>query len=496
MEFLIDIKNMMIPETIVISGILLLLLLFLFYKKAKQSAYMVAILTLILAFGTCFSIDVNNPGMAFYGAFLSNKFTVFFKELILLGSIFTVLLSDKYIKALNRTAAEFYLLLLTAILGAMILVSAHDLITLFVGLETLGIASYILSGFIKEQKTSSETALKYLVTGAVASAVLLYGVSFLYGLSSSMQFDLIKMNLENPAYFHMSILAGTLVISGICFKLAAVPFYNWAPDVYQGAPLPISAFLSIVSKIAGFGILVRIMSEFLGTVWVLYVVLFFIAATTMTIGNLLAVREKNLKRLMAYSSIAHAGYILAALSLGATFSVSAVIFYIITYVFMNFAAWGCIETIDKTPNTTIDAFRGIAYKNPYIAAAMTIALVSLAGLPVSVGFFSKFYLIQTVSFAGFALFPAVFIILVNSLIALFYYFKIVRVMFEQDEFATELIISKRLKSMILITTLFTLFAGLYCGPMIELSQDVAQSQIPIYINYDELKDSFINSIDN
>lgn len=496
MEFLVDIKNMMMPELVIITGVLALCFLSLFYQRAKQSAYILAISVLILAFGFGFSVDTHSACTAFYGAFLSSKFTVFFKGMILIGSVFTVLLSDKYIKTLNKNVCEFYMLLLTAVLGSMILVSSNDLITLFIGLETLGIASYILSGFIKGNKTSSETAMKYLITGAVASAVLLYGFSFLYGVSGSLQFEYIKEAFMNPAFFHVGILAGTLVISGLCFKLASLPFYNWASDVYQGSPLSVSAFLSVVSKIAGFGIFIRVMSEFLGSIWILYVVVFLFAIATMTIGNFLAVRENNIKRLMAYSSIAHAGYMLAALSLGATFSISSVIFYLITYVFMNFAAWGCIETIDKTPNTTIDDFKGLAYKHPFVAGALTVSLVSLAGLPVCVGFFSKFYLIQTISFAGFALFPAVLIILFNSLVALFYYFKVVKSMFEKQDPVSEVVMSKRLKSLLVITTAFTLFAGIVSGPIIEYSQSVAQAQLPIMINYDELNDGFINSIEN
>lgn len=493
MEFVADIKNLMLPEITIFIGSLLFCLLAVILPESHKRASVLILSLLSLALIMCFKIDADTASMTFGGSFLINGFTMFFKELILAGTILTVILSDKYIKNTQKTVSEFFMFLMVAALGGMILVSSREFITMFVALETLSISSYILSGFLKE-KTSIEATLKYLILGSVASAIMLYGVSLLYGLSGSLRFDMICSALKSTGVFNMAALAGVFVLGGLSFKLATIPFYNWAPDVYKNSPLSVAAFLSTVSKIAGFGIIIRLMSEIFNGIWVLYLVVALMALVSMTIGNLLGLGENNIKRLMAYSSIAHAGYVLAVLSLGSPLSLSSAIFYILTYLFMNFAAWSCIEVLDTPESTSIDDFKGLAYKRPYIAAGMVISFSSLAGLPIFIGFFSKFYLFQAIAFAGFLLYPFLLFVLLNSVIALYYYFKVIKVMFDEDvEFEGPIFLSKRLEALIMTSVLFVLVSGVFSSGMISYSQKIAQSQIPAVIKYESIKGTFFDN---
>ncbi|MDD3419214.1 MAG: NADH-quinone oxidoreductase subunit N [Candidatus Gastranaerophilales bacterium] len=492
MEFAADIKNLMMPEIILFVGALLLCFIGILTDKAYKRVFSIVVLMLGLSFLMCLQLDTDTVSMAFGGSFLISKFTVFFKELILAGTISTIFLSDKYIKQNQKSVAEFYMLLFVAALGGMILVSSRDFITMFVALETLSISSYILSGFIKE-KNSQEATLKYLVTGCVASAVILYGVSLLYGMSGSLRFDVIFAAIKSASMFNIAALSGTLVISGLCFKLATIPFYNWAPDVYEKSPLAVSAFLSTVSKVAGFGIIIRLVSELFNGIWILYLVLGLIALVSMAIGNLLGLCEENVKRLMAYSSIAHAGYILAVLALGSTLSLSSAVFYIITYLLMNFAAWSCLEVLDNGDGVTTESLKGLAYKRPVLAFCMVSAFASLAGLPIFVGFFSKFYLFQAIVFAGFLLYPFLCFVLLNSLIALYYYFKVIRAMFDEQESEQTVFWSKRLAVVLVFSTVMVLLTGIFSSPVITYSQQIAQSQMPAVIQYEAIKGTYFDN---
>ncbi len=494
MEFLADIKNLMLPEMTLFIGVLVLCGLAFFPENIKKNSLQISIVFLGLSLWLCMQLDADTVIMAFGGSFLISKFTVFFKELLLIGSIFTVFLSDKYIKNKQETSSpEFFMLLLTATLGGVMLISARDFIIMFVSIELLSISSYILSGFVREKK-STQAVLKYLITGAVATTVMLFGVSILYALSGSLRFDVICAVLKSSQIFSISVFAGIFIVSGLCFKLAAVPFYNWASEVYENAPLSIAAFLSTVSKIAGFAIIIRLIAEVFKGIWALYLVVGLIALITMSFGNLLALCENNLKKIMAYSSIAQGGYILSVLALVSPLGLSAAIFYIMTYLFMNFTAWSCIETIDNCEELTLADLEGFAYKRPYLATGMVFAFASLAGLPVFVGFFSKFYLFQAISFAGFLLYPFLFVLLLNTLLALFYYLRIIKVMFDEEkEFDRPVFLSKKLGALILFTSIFVLISGICSSPLISYSQKIAQSQIPAEIKYEQIKGTFFDN---
>lgn len=500
MEFISDIKNLMLAEMTMCLGIFALTILSFLAQNAKKRAFSVAITFLILAFFFCINIDTETISLAINGSFLISKFTVFFKEIILLGTIFTILLGNNFIKQ-NDFGSEFYMLLLSAALGGMILVSSRDFITMFVGFEALSIPCYILSGLIK--KNPQLVTLKYLIIGAIASAMMLYGISFLYGLTGSVRFDVVFNIIKNPNIFNMAVFSGILIVSGFCFKLATIPFYNWAPDVYDNAPVSISAFLSTISKIAAFGILTRLICEVFSHLWVLYLAIGLIALVSMTIGNILALKESQIKKLMAYSSIAHASYILAALALGSPLSLSAMIFYLITYLFMNFTAWSTIEYLNDTEDFEIDTLQSLAYRRPLVAIVLTSAMASLAGLPIFIGFFSKFYLFQAMAFSGFLLYPFLMFVLANTLIALGYYLKIIKIMFDENNKENEeksdifsdfsiLFQDKTLKIVMIISFVFITFGGIFSSPIIEYSQKISQSQLPPVIEYETIEGTYFD----
>jgi NADH-quinone oxidoreductase subunit N len=397
----------------------------------------------------------------FNAMMVQDQISVFFRILFLLGAAATMLFSMRSRETEDYRQGEYYALLLGALMGAMFLVGADSFLVFILGFETLSICSYILAGFIKHERQSAEAALKYLIYGAVTSGVMLFGISYVYGMTGTLSIgrgiadlaaQLAGGRLPHLAWF----LVLTLMLAGIGFKMAMVPFHFWCPDVYQGAPTPITAFLSVVSKAAGFGALLRVMLPFFaaGNVVVAFhtnylclieLPIFFgvLSIVTMTFGNLVALRQTDVKRLLAYSSIAHAGYLLMGMTVYERSSIEAMLFYFFVYLFMNLGAfWVVIVLINRLGGAEIERFRGAAFKAPFLFVAMFIFLISLTGLPPTAGFVGKFMLFKVVIGAGLshmsssgALTPmAVFYFVValigflNSVISLYYYMTIARAM--------------------------------------------------------------------
>lgn len=367
-------------------------------------------------------------------AFIVDPYSMLFKLVILLGVTLVIISSMSYV---NRHSdvyqGEMYSLLLFAALGAMLMVSSADLITLFVGLELLSISSYCLAGFRKNQEKSSEAALKYVVLGGTASAAILYGMSFLYGLTGTTSLVEIGASISQlySIYPYLVIMSLMFMIAGFGFKISIVPFHMWAPDVYEGAPTPITGFLAAVSKVAGFGILIRILAVGFGalyTEW--YFIIAVIAALTMIVGNTVALVQSNVKRLMAYSGIAQAGYLLVPLAASLTFNItmSMIVFYSFAYVFMTLGAFAIISHVTEDANSEeISSFAGLYKRSPFLAVAMTVFLVSMAGLPVTAGFVGKVYIFLGVMTSQMVWLAIVMI--VTSTISFFYYFGIIKQMY-------------------------------------------------------------------
>ena len=482
MNLFFDIASALLPEMLLAILIIMCLILTFSFKDDDQNLVFIAALSgLIFITGSFAFLPRSMEMSAFSGAFISNNFTILFRILILLGAILSILLSKRYVCNFGNSIGEFYTLILTATLGAMLLTGANDLIMLFVALETLSISSFILCGYTKLDKLSNEAALKYLIIGAASTAIMLYGFSFLYGITGQTNIDDIVSYLSNYEASAALIISFVFILAGFGYKLSAVPFHTWAPDVYQGAPIPVAAYLSVVSKIAGFAALIRFMLLVYADISIFTVVIASIAIITMTAGNLMAIGQKNIRRLMAYSSIAQAGYVLLGLSVLTQEGISGMIFYLIVYLFMNLGTWAAVEIFaSQTGMDSIDDYNGLAHKNRYFALCLSLCLLSLAGIPITAGFFAKFYLFKAILFAGYKFMPLVIIALINTVFAVFYYVKIIRAMYVRPvgKFAkqkSEIKISLSLQSVLVITVLATIFLGVFAGPAINLSKSSADA---------------------
>ncbi|MGC5324960.1 NADH-quinone oxidoreductase subunit NuoN [Brevibacillus sp. SYSU BS000544] len=392
-----------------------------------------------------------------------------FKLLFLGGVAFTLILSQSYLQKGEIThQGEYYYLLLAGLLGAMVMASSADLITLFVGLELLSIASFVLVGLRKHKIQSNEAAFKYVVAGGIATAFTLFGMSYIYGITGTTNLYEIAQRLGEAyanGFEFLVLLAYALMIAGLGFKIAIVPNHMWAPDVYQGAPTPVTAFLAVVSKAAGFAIVIRILllSFFgiYGSSTDLSLYLSIIAGLTMVIGNTMAVRQTNVKRMMAYSGIAQAGYLLVPfVTITKFFFFEQVIFYLFAYLLMSFGAFAIIMVVTRDQGTEeIKAFAGLYHRSPLAAVAMTIFLLSLAGIPVSAGFFGKFYIFMSALLLKHFWLSAIMV--ATSVISYYYYFGIIRQMYMRTgETEAPLKLPVGVSFVVLVTVLATLAFGI------------------------------------
>ncbi len=364
---------------------------------------------------------------SFLGAFLADNLSIAFRSVIALSTLISLLISWRYAEQSGSPIGEYAAILLAATLGAMLLCGSTDLVSIFVSLETLSVASYLLSGYMKRDARSSEAALKYLLVGSAAAAVFLYGASLLYGISGSTNIQEIGIALlESPK--PLAALALVFVLATVAFKIAAVPFHQWTPDVYEGSPTPVVAFLSVGSKAAGFALAVRLLvgcfSAF-DTQWkLLFTVL---AVLSMTLGNVVALAQTSMKRMLAYSSIGQAGFVMIGLVCGTEDGFAAMVLYMAAYLFMNLGAFACIILFSiRTGSDRIADYAGLYQKDPLITLGLSLCLLSLGGIPPMLGFFGKIYLF----FAGWAdeQYLLVVVGLITSVISIYYYISVIKMM--------------------------------------------------------------------
>ena len=411
---------------------------------------------------------------------IMDNYAFFFMGLIFSATIVVALFSYGYLEKRNVVREEFYLLLLLASLGAAVLVASSHFVSFFLGLETLSVSLYALLAYLRTNERGLEAAIKYLILAAVSSAFLLFGMALLYAQFGTMEFAKLAGQAGRADTGSIMLLAGTvMVISGIGFKLAVVPFHMWTPDVYEGAPAPVTAFVATVSKGAVFALLLR----YFGGPDIplnssLFLAFSVIAVASMFIGNLLALLQRNVKRILAYSSIAHIGYLLVAFLAGGPFMVTSAIFYLVAYFVTTLAAFGIIIFLSGADGEadTLDHYRSLAWGRPWTACIFTVVLLSLAGIPLTAGFLGKFYLLS----AGVrsSLWFLVIMLVINSAIGLFYYLRIIRVMFHgPEEDAGDCLCAPSFLSSagsIMLTVLFflLLWLGIYPGPLIEIIRQV------------------------
>ena len=492
-----DLISILTPELLV----LLALILAIFFSTSKLKNIIWIISILLMAAG-CIDLiknqfNLTKPVVLLGGMFIADNLSIVFRLLTLIVAILIVLGSVKYTEGFIHKN-EFIIILLGSVFGIMFLVGANDLVTLFVALETLGLSSILLIGYSKYDLRSNEAALKYLLNSASASAIFLFGLSILYGLTGSTEFYSIKYHLLksfNDGTLNQSIasIALILIVGGLAFKLASAPFHMWSPDVYEGAPTPVTAFLSVGSKAAGFAITLRLILyifDFMSNTWQPIIIAFSILS--MIIGNFVALGEvinrASIKRLMAYSSIAQVGYILIGLALFKENTVSSSIFYLIIYSIMNLGAFLCIIAFGNEANSdSISDYSGLVKKRPLLVLAFSVCLFNLAGLPIPpAGFIAKFILFKTSFEAGFAGIVLGTIALLTTILSVYYYSYIAKLMIvdspskavlEMDSNKEALGKSNELNTAILITACAIFVATIVSNPILKIATKTANNFI-------------------
>jgi len=409
----------------------------------------------------------------YHGFFVVDNFALFFKQLFMVATILTLLFSLDYVERMTRSAGEFYALLLLGLVGMMVMASANDLLTVFIGLELMTIVFYILVGFDLKSVKSSEAGIKYAILGSASSAVLLYGMSWVYGFTGSIMLSQIAMHLTaSPAI----LLGMGLMIAGFCFKLSIVPFHMWAPDVYEGAPTPITAMLAMASKAAGFAVVLRVfLVGFAGLQAYWLPIIALLAGISMIVGIVVAIWQTNIKRMLAYSSIAQAGYILSGLLAANAAGVKGMLVYAVLYMVANVGAFAVtIAVHNQCGSDDIDDLSGLAQRSPLLAVVMTVSLLSMAGLPPMAGFVGKMYIFMAITDQGY--FWLAILGLVLSMVSVYYYMLVVKVMYSKDAKDQQAFtMSGSLRIVALLSLIATLFIGIYSAPLAALANAAARS---------------------
>jgi len=434
-----------IPE-LILTGVLLLVIVFDLFQKAEtsiRSGYL-ALGGLVLVILALFGQDVSTSTGIFSNMLAVDGFGKFLKIVVTLGAILVMWMSFNSNELKNRRVGEYYVLILITVLGMYFLVSATHLLSIYISLEMVSIMSYLLSGYLKEQMRSNEASIKYVVFGAFSSGILLYGFSLLYGLTGSADiFEIQAALAAGSTSPTLLLLILVLVIVGFGYKIAAVPFHFWTPDVYEGAPAPITAFLSVSPKAAGFAIIIRFFNVAFSSVgnpnmegwsalenidW--QVLIGVISILSMSIGNLIALQQSNIKRMLAYSSIAHAGYMLMGVVVADQTGIAAILYYTAVYMLMNLGAFFVAIHIKNAFGTEdIEDYKALGYKAPVLGVIMAIFMFSLTGLPPTGGFVAKFYLFRSLIEYGDKYFWLALIGLLNGVVSLYYYMRVVKAMY-------------------------------------------------------------------
>lgn len=411
----------------------------------------------------------------FNETFTIDNYSLFFNFIFLLSTGLTILISHSYIRREEINHGEYYALILFSTIGMMLMASGADLLSIYIGLEVMSVSIYILTGFKRSKLISNEASLKYFLLGAFATGFLLYGISLIYGSTGA-------INLKQIASFiagrggipdPVLLMGMGLIIIGLGFKVASVPFHTWVPDVYEGAPTAITAFMSVGPKAAGFAAFLRIfMTAFGSTHGEWQKIIYVLAILTMTIGNVIAIAQTNIKRMLAYSSIAHAGYLLIALVAANNMGISGTLFYLLAYTFMNIGAFAIVIVLSRKGDECIQIndYAGLGFKHPFLAIAMTLFMFSMAGVPPMAGFVGKFYIFSAAIKSGYIGLAVIGVI--NSVISVYYYLRITVIMYMKEPTRDfhPLTISPLIVVAIIISMIGTLHLGIFPSKVMEIAQ--------------------------
>ncbi|MGE5820170.1 MAG: NADH-quinone oxidoreductase subunit N [Deltaproteobacteria bacterium] len=474
--------NFFYPEIILSCTILLVIVVDLMVRSQRALAAL-GIIGCVTSLIATFNLYGAPQGWLFHRMIILDNFSLFFKVFALVAAILTIWMSLGSNEIRQVHQGEYYTLLLTCALGMFFMASSSNLLTAYLSLELVSLTSYVLTGFLPHNRRSSEAALKYLIYGGVASGTMIYGMSWLFGMTGSLDYAAIQsalaQNQMNKAALFMAFI---FIMAGFGYKIVFVPFHMWSPDVYQGAPTPFTAFLSVASNAAGIAIMIRfffpgVSRMVAGGDWAFvsdvewpHVVL-FVSMITMTVGNLCALNQKNLKRMLAYSGIAHAGYMLMGLAVLSNDGLRAILFYVVVYLIMNLGAFLVVVMIaNVTGDENIENYRGLAWRGAVVpAVCFAVFLFSLPGLPPFAGFIGKFFLFAAVLKQGGAFVFLALVAIVNSVISLYYYAKVVKTMFLDAPDPGDKAISVAANNFTLLIplTVLTVVLGIYFSPLVQ-----------------------------
>ena len=456
-----------IPEIFLSLSLMFLLILGVFNKRGSIIVYNLSLLILIISIPLILNVPSDGEILIFNESYKVDYLSNFIKILIVISTLFVLLTSSQYLKSTKIFNIEYPILILSSILGMMVMVSSNDLIVFYIGLELQSLALYVLASFNRDNILSSESGLKYFVLSALSSGLLLYGCSLVYGFSSSTNFLQISFNYDQSS---QGIIFGMVfILVGLAFKISAVPFHMWAPDVYQGSPTSVTLFFAILPKIAALTVFIRFLyTPFFNLIDQWQTIIIFLSIASMLFGAVAAIGQKNLKRLIAYSSISHMGYALAGLTTGTNQGIQSSVSYITIYLVMNLAFFSCIFMLKRKDEyyENIEDLSGLSKKHPMLSFSLLVVLFSLAGIPPLAGFFAKFYVFMAVIEQS--MFFLAIVGLLATVIAAFYYLRIIKVIYfdnEREMYDTNHSIG--LKMSLIITTILILIYFIYPNSLID-----------------------------
>jgi NADH-quinone oxidoreductase subunit N len=429
----------LIPQLLPVAAGVVLMLLEPFTRPERKNRF--AFIAVLAAAAAAYGLRAqwsDHPRHLLSNMLVIDNFSVFFQWLFLIIAAVTAIISMKFNERESIQRGEYYALLLFACSGMSLMVASEDLVLTFLGIEILSIATYVLAGFKRNDIRSNESSLKYFLLGSFATAILLYGIALIYGSTGSTNYELIRNEISSALLhgrFQTTTLIGmALLLVGFGFKVALVPFHSWVPDVYEGAPTTITAFMAVGPKAAGFAALMRVLFQAFpasfATEW--SSILWLLSILTMTLGNVVAILQTNVKRMLAYSAIAHAGYLLIGIVANSKSGSSAVLFYLVIYTVMNLVAFSVVLSLSRTGDSRVclDDYLGLGRKAPFAAAALSLALMSLAGIPLTGGFIGKLYLFSAAIREGYI--GLTIIAVLNSVVSVFYYFRLLIYMYMKE----------------------------------------------------------------
>jgi NADH-quinone oxidoreductase subunit N len=463
-----DQLNLIIPELFLTISIMILLMVGVFYKNSFNLIFKLSMIILLATFILLFNHSIDTSAKLFNNSYTIDYFSLFMKILTLIACIFVMLSSFDYIKLIGINKIEYPILILSATLGMMIMISSYDLIVFYMGLELQSLSLYVLASFNRDNYRSSEAGLKYFVLGALSSGLLLYGCSLIYGFSGSTNFDLIAQNMDQLNTG--SIFGIVFILVGLAFKVSAVPFHMWAPDVYEGSPTSVTAFFAIVPKIAAVTVFIRFLYvPFINVIDQWQMIIIFISLASMILGAVAAIGQTNIKRLMAYSSIGHMGYALAGLATASNEGIQGTVIYLSIYLLMNLGIFSCIFMMRRKNifYEDIQDLTGLSKNHPIISFCLLVLLFSLAGIPPLAGFFAKFYIFMAV--IKVEMYTLAIMGLITTVISAFYYLRIIKIIyFDESKETFEMDQNFGLRISLALSTIIILVYFIYPSLLIDV----------------------------